>query len=43
MNPDTKIYKNTINNLLLSAKKIKTFGGLSPELVDIQKKILPKK
>ncbi len=31
INPDTKIYKNTIKYLVLSAKKIKIFGGLSPE------------
>lgn len=43
MNPDTKIYKNTINNLLLSAKKIKIFGGLSPEHNNIKKKNTSKK
>ena len=31
INPDTKLYKNTIVNLLNSAKKLKKFGGLSPE------------
>ena len=31
INPDTKLYKNTIVNLLNSAKKIKKYGGLSPE------------
>lgn len=43
MNPDTKIYKNTINNLLSSAKKIKVFGGLSPEHDENKKNITSKK
>jgi len=30
INPDTKIYKNTISNLVSVAKKIKYFGALSP-------------
>ena len=29
-NPDSKFYKNTINNLIKAAKKIKKFGALSP-------------
>lgn len=31
INPDTKIYKNTIKNLIIAAKKLKFFGGLCPE------------
>ncbi len=31
INPDTKLYRNTIINLIKSAKEIKKFGGLSPE------------
>lgn len=30
MNPDAKIYQNTLNNLINAANKIKTFGALSP-------------
>ena len=50
MNPDTKIYKNTINNLINAANKIKIFGALSPDRVEnknknkkIKKKIIIKK
>lgn len=32
INPDTKIYKNTITLLLNSCKKIKKFGAVSPNL-----------
>ena len=42
INPDTKIYRNTIKNLLTAAKKIKNFGGLSPEQL-ANKKINNKK
>ena len=38
MNPDTKIYKNTLENLLLAAKKIKVFGALSPDYIENKKK-----
>ena len=38
MNPDTKIYKNTLKNLLLAAKKIKVFGALSPDYIENKKK-----
>lgn len=31
INPDTKIYKNTIKNLILAAKKIPKFGMISSE------------
>ena len=37
INPDTKIYKNTIKNLLLAAKKIKIFGAISPDQIDNKK------
>ncbi|WP_440634165.1 glycosyltransferase [Candidatus Pelagibacter sp. HIMB1485] len=30
MNPDAIIYKNTIKNLIVAAKKIKNFGAISP-------------
>ena len=39
MNPDTKIYKNTLKNLLIAAKKIKVFGALSPDYIENKKKI----
>ena len=42
MNPDTIIYKNTIKNLLLAAKKIKIFGALAPDQIN-NKKINRKK
>ena len=42
MNPDTKIYKNTIRNLLSAAKKIKIFGALAPDQIK-NKKINRKK
>ena len=42
INPDTKIYRNTIKNLLTAAKIIKNFGGLSPEQL-ANKKINNKK
>ena len=38
MNPDTKIYKNTLKNLLIAAKKIKVFGALSPDYIENKKK-----
>ncbi len=38
MNPDTKIYKNTLKNLLLAAKKIKVFGALSPDYIENKNK-----
>ena len=34
MNPDTKIYKNTLKNLLSAAKKIGVFGALSPDYIE---------
>ena len=37
MNPDTKIYKNTIENLLIAAKKISSFGALSPDYIENKK------
>ncbi len=43
MNPDTIIYKNTIKNLLLEAKKIKNFGALSPDQIKNKKINLNKK
>ena len=41
MNPDTKIYKNTLNNLINAAKKIDKFGAIGPIYFD-QKKIIKK-
>ena len=38
MNPDTTIYKNTLNKLVDSAKKIKKFGMISPEHIFNKKK-----
>ena len=38
MNPDTKIYKNTIKNLIRAGKKIKKFGALSPDQIENKKK-----
>ena len=43
MNPDTKIYKNTIKNLLIEAKKLKYFGALSPDQIKNKKVNLNKK
>jgi N-acetylglucosaminyl-diphospho-decaprenol L-rhamnosyltransferase len=43
MNPDTKIYNNTIKNLILAAKNIKNFGALSPEQIKNKKINLKKK
>ena len=43
MNPDTKIYKNTIKNLLIEAKKLKYFGALSPDQIKNKKVNLYKK
>ena len=43
MNPDTKIYKDTIKNLLSAAKKIKVFGALSPDYLENKKKNLKTK
>ncbi|MDA9814293.1 glycosyltransferase [Candidatus Pelagibacter sp.] len=37
MNPDTKIYKNTLNNLINSAKKIDKFGAIGPIYFDQKK------
>jgi N-acetylglucosaminyl-diphospho-decaprenol L-rhamnosyltransferase len=34
MNPDTKIYKDTIKNLLIAAKKLKVFGAISPDQIE---------
>ena len=34
MNPDTKIYKNTLNNLINAAKKIDKFGAIGPIYFD---------
>ena len=42
MNPDTKIYKNTLNNLINAAKKIDKFGAIGPIYVTQKKKILCK-
>ena len=42
INPDTKIYKNTIKNLYIAAQKLKIFGGLSPEHYTNKKKNLNK-
>ena len=42
MNPDTKIYKNTLKNLLLAAKKIKVFGALSPDYIENKNKKVQK-
>tara|TARA_Y100000389_G_scaffold202806_1_gene249284 strand:+ start:354 stop:1244 length:891 start_codon:yes stop_codon:yes gene_type:complete len=41
MNPDTKIYKNTLNNLICAAKKINQFGAIGPIYLN-QKKIYKK-
>ena len=38
INPDTKIYKNTIKNLLIAAKKLKVFGALSPDQIENKNK-----
>jgi GT2 family glycosyltransferase len=38
MNPDTKIYKNTLNNLINAAKKIDKFGAIGPIYVTQKKK-----
>ena len=43
MNPDTKIYKNTIKNILIEAKKLKYFGALSPDQIKNKKINLNKK
>jgi len=37
MNPDTKIYKNTLNNLINAAKKINKFGAIGPIYFDQKK------
>ena len=37
MNPDTKIYKNTLNNLIIAAKKINKFGAIGPIYFDQKK------
>ena len=42
MNPDTKIYKDTIKNLLIAAKKLKVFGALSPDQIENKNKKLIK-
>ena len=33
MNPDTKIFRNTIKNLIIAAEKIKVFGAISPDQI----------
>ena len=38
MNPDTKIYNNTIKNLLIAAEKLKVFGALSPDQIENKNK-----
>ncbi len=43
MNPDTKIYKNTLKKLLLAAKKLKVFGALSPDYIENKNKKIQKK
>ena len=43
MNPDTKIYNNTIKNLLLAAKNLGKFGALSPNQIRNKKNNLDKK
>ena len=42
MNPDTKIYKNTLKNLLSAAKKIRVFGALSPDYIENKNKKIQK-
>jgi len=37
MNPDTKIYKNTLNNLINAAKKINKFGAIGPIYINQKK------
>ena len=37
MNPDTKIYKNTLNNLIKAAKKMDKFGAIGPIYIDQKK------
>ena len=37
MNPDTKFYKKTINNLISAAKKINKFGAIGPINFDQKK------
>lgn len=37
MNPDTKIYKNTLNNLINAAKRIDKFGAIGPIYFDQKK------
>ena len=37
MNPDTKIYKNTLNNLMNATKKINKFGAIGPIYKDQKK------
>ena len=37
MNPDTKIYKNTLNNLINAAKKINKFGAIGPIYINKKK------
>jgi GT2 family glycosyltransferase len=39
MNPDTKIYKNTLNNLINAAKKINQFGAMGPIYFNQKKKL----
>lgn len=38
INPDTKIYRNTLRNLLNAAKKIDEFGAIGPVYVNQKKK-----
>ena len=37
MNPDTKIYKNTLNNLTNAAKKVNKFGAIGPIYINQKK------
>ena len=43
MNPDTRIYNDTLVNLTNAANKIKNFGAISPEHISKKKKKLPYK
>jgi len=43
MNPDTKIYNDTLANLTNAAKKIKNFGAISPEHISKKKKKITEK
>ena len=41
MNPDTKIYNDTLKNLINTANIIKKFGAISPEHISKKKRKLP--